>query len=34
MGSRQSIKLMGEHCQYIDFATASPDVEIFKDDYY
>ena len=28
MSSRQSIKLKGEHCQYIDFATASPDVEI------
>ena len=28
MSSRQSIKLKGEHSQYIDFATASPDVEI------
>ena len=28
MSSRQSIKLKGEHCQYIEFATASPDVEI------
>ena len=28
MSSRQTVKLEGEHCQYIDFATASPDVEI------
>ena len=29
-GSRQAIKLEDEHCQYNDFVTGSPDVEIFS----